>query len=102
MRTIGETLLLRRERSGHRAAAGTAGGHHVTAARIGNGGRIETGQRNENGFGKTLDRGLVRLAHVDEDDAAVLQALSNLLRREIPHSRILLGHSCSLPALALT
>src|SRR6516165_3511314 len=89
MRTIGKTLLLCCERSGHRPASGTAGKHDVAAGRIRNGGRIEAGQRNQNGFGKTLDRGLVRLTHIDEDEAAVLEALSNLQRRQIPHLRIL-------------
>jgi hypothetical protein len=98
MRAIGETLLLRYERSGHRPAARAAGEHDLTAGRLGNGGGIEAGQRNQNGLWKALDRGLVRLAHIDEQEAAVAEALSNLLRRQITHLRILFSH-CSHFAL---
>src|ERR1700758_3114595 len=100
MRTIGKTLLLRRERRSHRSTSGATGEHDVTAGRIGNGGGIEARQRNENGLRKAFDRGLIRLADVDKHEAAVLEALSDFLRRQIPHLRILLRHSY-FPALAL-
>src|SRR5208283_38409 len=35
---------------------------------------------------KALDRRLVRLAHVDQNDAAVLKPLGDLLRRQIAHA----------------
>src|SRR5689334_9204894 len=95
MRPVGKTLLLRRERSGHRSASGTAGEHDFTAGRIGDASRIEARQRNDNGMRKALDRCLVRLAHVDEHEAAILNALSNLLRGQIAHLRFLLRHSHS-------
>jgi hypothetical protein len=100
MRTIGKALFLRRQRGGHRSTSGTAGEHDLTTRGIGNGGGIKAGQRNDNGLGKALDRGLIRLADVDEHEAPIPQALSNLLRRQIPHQRILLAHFRS-PALAL-
>jgi hypothetical protein len=50
-------------------------------------------------YRKTFDRGLIRLAHVNEHETAVTEALSNLLRCQIPHLRILLSHSYYSPAL---
>jgi hypothetical protein len=92
MRAIGETPLLRRERGGNRPTSGTAGKHDIAAGRIRNDGGIEAGQRNENGVGKALDRGLIRLAHVNEHDTAVLQALRDLQWRQVPYLRILIRH----------
>ncbi len=85
-RAIGKALLLRRERGRHRTAAGAAGKHHVAPRRRRNGGGIECRQRHQHGVGKSLDGGLVRLAHVDQDDAALLHAARNFFRRQIAHT----------------
>jgi len=93
MRPVGKALLLRRQRGRHRSASGTAGEHDFTAGRIGDGGRVEAGQRNNDGVRKAFDRRLVRLAHIDEHEAAVLNALGNLLRAQIADLRVLCRHS---------
>src|SRR5262249_61440214 len=51
MGTIGEPLLLRRERSGHRPASGAAGAQDATAGRIGDVSGVETRQWDEKHYG---------------------------------------------------
>src|ERR1700744_5307780 len=63
---IGVALLLRRKRSGHRAAAGAASEHHLTALRLRNGGWVEFRKRHNDRARITLDHNLIELAHIDQ------------------------------------
>jgi len=99
MGAVRKALLLRRKRGGNGSASRTAGEHHVASSGVWDGGRIERGQRNNDGLGKAFDRCFIGLADVDEHETAILQALGDLLRRQIAHLRVLIRHLCS-PALA--
>ena len=96
MRLVGVALVLGGERGGHRAAAGAAGKHHLLALRVGNGGGIERRQRHDHRVRIAFDRGLVRLAHVDQQHAPGAQAFGHLFRREIFNfvgARDFVGHA---------
>src|SRR5262249_27116967 len=66
-----------------RANPRRAGKPRCAAVRIGKLGRIERRQRQQHGPRNALDRRLVRLAHVDQQDLAGLDAARDLLRRQV-------------------
>ena len=88
MGVVRQALRLRGQRSGDRAAAGAAGEHHLLALRIGDVRRIEARQRHDHRVGIALDRGLVQLAHVDQQHLALGQAARHVLGRQIVHRRV--------------
>ena len=51
--------------------------------RVGNGGGVEARQRHDHRVGIAFDVGLFRLAHVDQQHAALAQALGDLLRGQV-------------------
>ncbi len=71
MGIVGQPLRLRRQRCGHRTAAGAAGEHHGLALGIGNVAGIERGQRQHHRIRISLRGHLVRLAHVDQQVTSV-------------------------------
>src|SRR5262249_52465041 len=75
----------RHQRGGARPVAGAAGEDHPPALRIRDRGRIELRHGQMKSAGIALERKLVRLAHIDEQDRPVGEPARHLLRGEVAY-----------------
>src|ERR1700691_476731 len=92
MRTVGITLFLCGERGRHRAAAGAASKYNLAALRLRNLCRIEHRQWDDDRVGVTLDRGLVKLTHVDQHHAAGFKAAGHFFGIEVTYAVLFIRH----------
>jgi hypothetical protein len=85
MRVVWEPCCLGSLRRGDRALAGAAGEHDLASLGVGDLRRIKLGKRDNCGARIALKRGLIGLAHVNQQHASFGQTTGNFRRCQIAH-----------------